>query len=74
LEKKEGQQEDYWLTMTDYLAKITGGKITPNQKDFSEAFYLDPIKILGNKERSRMGFCTQILLENIDRDPNFWRK
>ncbi len=72
--RKEGLQADYSLTMTDYFAQISSGIITPNTEDFSEAAFFNPIEPFGHKKRDRMGFCTQILLETLARDPLFWKK
>ncbi len=71
---KKGTQENYLLTMTDYFVKIVGGTLAPNQKDYSEAMFIDPVKTFGNKDRNKMGFCTQVLLEAIDKNPEFWKK
>src|SRR3989338_6964004 len=68
---KNGTQADYNLTMMDFVGHITGANITPNGEDFSEAGFYNPAKLLNGKDRSRMGFCTQILLEKLDEDPEF---
>ena len=72
--KMEGQQSSYWLHMTDYFAKFTGGIIIPNGDDFSEALFVNPLEKLAGKDRSKMGFCTQTLLGKLDDDPIFWKK
>ena len=71
---KKGTQENYLLTMTDYFVKIIGGTLYPNQNDYSEAMFIDPVKTFGNEDRNKMGFCTQVLLEAIDKNPEFWKK
>ncbi len=71
---KKGAQANYLLSMTDYFAKIIGGTLQPNQEDYSEAMFVNPIKTFGKEDRSKMGFCTQVLLEAIDKNPDFWKK
>ncbi|RLI98925.1 MAG: hypothetical protein DRP06_04475 [Candidatus Aenigmatarchaeota archaeon] len=60
--------------MTDYFAEIVGGTIKPNQEDYSETIFINPIKTFRNEDRSKMGFCTRVLLEAIDKNPDFWKK
>lgn len=72
---KSGQQENYHLTMTDYVARIEPNdqQIRPNREDFTEAQFYNPTELLQGKDRNKMGFCMQILLEEIDRNPDFWK-
>ncbi len=72
--RKSGKQADYYLTMSDYFAQIIGGALIPNQEDFTEANFYDPLELFKGKDRTKMGFCTQILLGTLERDPKFWRE
>jgi len=71
---KEGQQTDYFLHMTDYFARYNGGNIAPNGEDFSDAIFVDPVETFLGKDRTRMGFCTQVLLQKLDSEPQFWQR
>ncbi|HLD79547.1 MAG TPA: NUDIX hydrolase [Candidatus Nanoarchaeia archaeon] len=71
---KEGQQTDYLLHMTDYFARYNGGNITPNGDDFSEVIFVDPLEKFRDKDRSKMGFCTQVLLQKLGAEPLFWQR
>jgi hypothetical protein len=71
---KQGIQKvdnPYILTMTDFSGTIVGGELHPNGKDFSEAFHISNPAETFSGDRSKMGLCTQILLNKIDEDPTF---
>jgi len=69
-EKKGTKKIPYDLTMTEFWAWPIGGKLKANGKDFSDAFYKDPSTVFEG-ERTKMGLCTQILMEQIKRDARF---
>lgn len=63
---KEGFQDSYYLRMTDYVGYVQGGRIALNKDDFSEARFVDIQKELQRKDRTKIDFCTQILLSKLD--------
>ncbi len=67
----DGRQADYYLTLTDFLGQIVEGEIRANQADYSEAGFYDPAEKLGSRPK---GFCAQILMGILLRDPDFLRR
>jgi hypothetical protein len=69
--KMKGKQLNYTLTMTDFIGEIVGGKIKPNQKDYSKAGFYDPIEKLGENPK---GLCARILINRLKENPNFLKE
>ena len=70
----EGQQASYNLHMRDFIGRIVGGELRPNGKDFDRVGYFDVLELYQGKDRSRMGFCTQVLLREMEIDLLFWEQ
>jgi len=73
LDFKVDMQEDYMLHMNDYIARITKGIPTPNGNDYTEVKYVNPGPYFAGHDRNKMGFCLQVLLRNLDKDPDLWK-
>ena len=71
----EGQQAEYHLHMTDFAAKIIGDHQTlkPDGTNYTEAFFVDP-RALDTRPHDGRGFCTQVMRERLEKDPDFWKK
>lgn len=71
----EGPQANYNLHMNDYIAKISKDKkVMPNGEDYSEAVWINPLDEFRNKNRQKMGHCTQVLLSKLDENPDFLKE
>lgn len=68
---KIGEQNGFVLSMTDYIGKVVGGELKPNITDYADAGFFDFVAKVGDNPK---GFCTQVLMDKIKENADFWRK
>ncbi|MBS3168518.1 hypothetical protein J4216_05300 [Candidatus Woesearchaeota archaeon] len=66
--------EDHELTMAVYLIKLTSKReVKPDGKLFTAAEFRDPREVFANTSRDTKDLAVRIYLEQVGRDPEFYK-